>query len=372
MLTYCYPAWDAVPYLYVGGPLGSGKSRVFEILSRLALRPLASSNLTAPTMFRTLHDRGGVLLLDEAERLKQTQNPEIGEILSMLLAGYKRGGQATRLESVGDSFKTVAFDVFGPKALACIAGLPPALASRCIQLTMFRAGPESEKPRRRIDADLAGWQRLRDALHVLAVSHGSTWLELATRTDICPAMSGRNYELWQPIMALAAWFEDRGADGLLEAVQNHALASIDANKDEQTPDSDEILLRILAAESFEWLTASEVLSRAVEVEPALFKNWMPRTVSARLKAYGIPAPRKSGNRREYRDVTPEIFLRIQRHYGIDLDIHDAGLDGEPPCDASVSSHPSHDNASADATLGRLGPSGRSPEQPPAAEGEGAW
>ena len=25
MLTYCYQAWDAVPYLYIGGPLGSGK-----------------------------------------------------------------------------------------------------------------------------------------------------------------------------------------------------------------------------------------------------------------------------------------------------------------------------------------------------------
>ena len=40
MLTYCYQAWDAVPYLYIGGPLGSGKSRLFEVLGRLAFRPL--------------------------------------------------------------------------------------------------------------------------------------------------------------------------------------------------------------------------------------------------------------------------------------------------------------------------------------------
>jgi hypothetical protein len=30
MLTYGYRAWGAVPYLYVGGPLGSGKSRLFD------------------------------------------------------------------------------------------------------------------------------------------------------------------------------------------------------------------------------------------------------------------------------------------------------------------------------------------------------
>ena len=35
----------------------------------------------------------------------------------------------------------ICFDVYGPKALACIAGLPPALASRCIPVTMFSRGP---------------------------------------------------------------------------------------------------------------------------------------------------------------------------------------------------------------------------------------
>ena len=175
MLTYCYQAWDAVPYLNIGGPLGSGKSRLFEILGRLAFRPLASSNMTAAALFRTLHAQGGTLLLDEAERLKQTQCPDVADLLSMLLAGYKRGGQASRLEALGDTgrFKMICFDVYGPKALACIAGLPPALASRCIMVTMFRAAPRSEKPRRRIDADPSGWQRLRDDLHALAMEHGA-------------------------------------------------------------------------------------------------------------------------------------------------------------------------------------------------------
>ena len=77
LLTYCFHAWPAVPYLYVGGPLGSGKSRVFEILSRLVFRPLVSSNMTAAALFRTLHNNGGTLLLDEAERLKQVNNPDV-------------------------------------------------------------------------------------------------------------------------------------------------------------------------------------------------------------------------------------------------------------------------------------------------------
>ncbi len=321
MLTYCFSAWDAVPYLFVGGPLGSGKSRLFEVLARLVFRPIGSSNMTGAALFRTLHAQGGCLLLDEAERLKNTTDPATAEILSMLLAGYKRGGQATRLEPVGDSgFKTVNFDVFGPKALACISGLPPALASRCIPITMFRSPPGSEKPRRRIDADPAAWQALRDDLHALALEHGPTWLDLPSRTDVCPAsMAGRDYELWQPILSIAAWIEQHGARGLLAMVQEHALATIDRGRDEAVPDADETLLHVLAeaVRYGERPTPHDILAKAVEAEPVVFQNWHPRTVSGNvLKSYGIPTPRKVHEPESFDDVTPDVLRRIQESYGI--------------------------------------------------------
>src|SRR5262249_26264681 len=204
MLTYCFQAWDAVPYLNISGPLHSGKTRVLEILGEVVHRPFNSSNLTCPSLFRTLHERGGTLLYDEAEGLRSS-TPEAGELLSMLLAGYKRGGQATRLEAVGDSYHTVSFDVFGPKVVACIAALPQTLVSRTIQITMFRSGPDSDKPKRRITEDEATWQELRDDLHVLAVENGPVWRALVRRKDVCPeAINGRNFELWQPILAMAS------------------------------------------------------------------------------------------------------------------------------------------------------------------------
>jgi hypothetical protein len=322
MLTYIFQAWDSVPYLFIGGPTNSGKTRVFEILSRLVRRVLMSSNLTAAALFRTLHDRGGTLLFDEAERLKQP-TPDVQDVNSMLLAGYKRGGQATRLEPVGDSFRTVSFDVFGPKALACITGLPPALASRCITILMFRACPDSVKPQRRIDEDPAGWQRLRDDLHALALEHGSTWLDLAQRTSVCPrGISGRAYELWQPLLALASWVESYGADKLLPMMQRFALDSIDGAKDDQIPDADETLLEILANKLRigNSPTPSEICERAKEIDKATFDKWAARTVSNRLKIYGIVA-KKVDRRREYRNTLADLG-RIQRHYGIDLGIKD--------------------------------------------------
>ena len=355
MLTYIYTAFDAVPYLYVGGPLGSGKSRVFEILLRLVFRPLASSNLTAACLFRTLHQNGGTLLLDEAERLRES-SPDVADINSMLLAGYKRGGRATRLEPVGDTFKTVEFDVYGPKAVACIAGLPPALASRCIPLTMFRSPPGSEKPKHRIDADPQVWQALRDELHALTLEHGLIWLDLPQRTDVCPIMSGRHFELWQPLMALAAWIESAGAQGLVQVVKNYALDTIEAGRDDQTPDTDEIILRIVAdkVRAGEMFTPGDILAVAQNHEPTLFQRWAPKTVSNRLKQYGIPAPRKSTHgRRVFDKITSAMLQRIQNNYGIDLDF-------SPPTPPRVEN--SHDNSLQNKSLLPGGESGESGEE----------
>jgi len=325
MLTYNYPAFDAVPYLFVGGPLGSGKSRVFEILARLAFRPMSSSNLSAASLYRTLHDRGGTLLLDEAERLKQTNAPDVGELLSMLLAGYKRGGQATRLEPVGDTFRTVAFDVYGPKALACIAGLPPALASRSIPVMMFRSPPGSDKPKRRIDAEPHKWQALRDGLHALALEHGSAWLELAGRDDVCPAMSGRDYELWQPLLSLAAWVESHGAGGLLALMQEHARTTIDESRDDATPDHDETLLRLLtdAVRIGDVPSAGEILDAAKGRDARTFDKWTARAVGSHLKRYGLTT-NKTGGRRVYGRVTLSDLQQIQTTYNVEL-----GFDEEP-------------------------------------------
>ncbi len=321
MLTYVYPAFDAVPYLHVGGAMGSGKSRLFEVLTRLVFRPLSSSNLTGPALFRTLHSQGGTLLFDEAERLKQTNDPAVGEILSMLLAGYKRGGQATRLETAGDSYKTVAFDVYGPKALACIVGLPPALLSRCIPVMMFRAVPNSPKPRRRIDADPHRWQSLRDDLHTMALTYGSDWLALAERTNVCPAMHGRDFEVWHPLLAIAAWLDDHGAGCLLKLVQEHALTTIESNRDDQIPDTDETLLQVLA-DCVRLATAptpGEILKKAREAESESFIRWTPRAVSSHLKRYGLRT-NKSGGRKVYGRVTVDDLRRVETAYAVDLGV----------------------------------------------------
>lgn len=338
VLTYIYPVWSAVPYLSVGGPLGSGKSTLFAVLARLIFRAIQSSNMTAACLFRTLHEHGGALLLDEAERLRDG-SPDAGELRSILLSGYKVGSPARRLEKVGDGFQQVAFDVYGPKAIASIAKPPEALASRCIPLVMFRAGPESEKPRRRIDADPAVWRDLRDDLHVLALEHGPTWLTLAGRADVVPTdLAGREFELWQPILALAAWVEEFGARGLLRLMQEHARSVAGEGRDDATPEADEALLRIVAGAVVEGrqatLKAGDVLAAARQVDAATFDKWSARGVSAALARYGVKTNKLIGQR-VFGRVTAATLRRIESAYGIDLGLSPSDV---PQCAPTCPEH----------------------------------
>ncbi len=320
MLTYVFPAWDAVPYLRIGGPMGSGKSRVLDVLHRLVFRPMPSSNVSASVLFRTLHHRGGVLLLDEAERLKSS-DPAQFEIQSILLAGNRRGGRATRNEVVDDKFVPVDFIVYGPKAIASIGDIPPTLSSRSIPISMFRAPDGSTSAKLRIDADPDKWQSVRDDLHVLALEHGPTLLTLADRRDVIPdAINNRNSELWQPLLALASWFQDHGVCGLLARMQKHALASVASAKDDQIPEADEMLLELLVerlrAENPP--TSSDLLIRAKERDESTFGRWGPKGVSSRLKVYGItPGPKYSGERRYSHDAL-DTLKKVQATYGIAL------------------------------------------------------
>ena len=323
LLTYSYPAWSSLPYLSAGGPLGSGKTVLLRVLARMVFRPLESSNLTAALVFRTLHENGGTLLLDEAERLRDGA-PDAADLRSILLSGYKTGSPAMRLEKVGDTFRPVAYDVYGPKALAAIANLPEALASRCIRVGMFRAAPDSPKPRRRLDAEPHRWQVIRDGLYVTALEHGRTWLALADRPNVVPAiLAGRDFELWQPLLALAAWLEDSGADGLLSLVQDHAIAACDAARDLAVPESDELLLRLLAtqviANSQHRLKAGDLLKSARDLEPAMFERWSPKGIGAALGRYGLTTKKGHGSTGlTYQLVTLEALRRIERAYCFDL------------------------------------------------------
>lgn len=256
-------------------------------------------------------------MLDEAERLSEG-SPEVAEVRSILLAGYKRGGRASRLEPSGDSYQMSEFQVYGPKAIACINALPGPLLSRCIVIQMFRSHPSSLKPKRKIDEKPQRWDQLRDDLHCLALGEmGHAAPTLALLDDVC-SLGGRNYEIWQPILALAQLVDPENRTELTGKIEAWAAQIVASSQEEFIPEEDQVLMWVLTREMRDGKEArcKQLLDTAKIMESSLFKNWSPQKVAASLKKYGLKLVRKRAGR--FFPVNLEQMKRIEQSYGLDL------------------------------------------------------
>jgi hypothetical protein len=330
VMTYIHSVFDAVPYLAIGGTQESGKTRVLELLEQVVFRPFMSSSLSNSALFRQLDAYGGAMLIDEGEQLGHSKNPATAEVLASLLAGYRRGKTVSRSEPLGDGdFRPRQYCVWGPKAIACINELAPTLASRSIPIRMIRAAPSSAKPRLRIGQDHELWSDLRDALHAMALTYGADWPLLPQRQEVCPEMSGRNYEIWQPVLAIADWFERHGAEGLYGTMREHAVRTIEATSDTTVPAEDEVVLRALGrlVADQKRTTAKAILQACKEGESSLFRDWSERRIAACLKRYGLSTRRSHGQ--SLFEPSVEVLSRIQGVYRVDIDSRPAPVGHVP-------------------------------------------
>jgi len=218
MGTYLYPLFEAFPYMGLMGPKGSGKTKTLSIVAKLAFNARVSSNMSPASLFRVVQATRGMLGIDEAERLSNSKDPVAADLRLLLNAGYKRGSPAIRCE--GDDHKVVEFEVYGPKMIASIRGLEDVLESRCILINMLRtAGPKGNLV---VSEYGEGWARARHGLYCFALQHFTGVRDCYLRGAGAEGLNNRQAELWRPLLAIATYLDDCGADGLLAPVQEYA------------------------------------------------------------------------------------------------------------------------------------------------------
>jgi hypothetical protein len=165
------PFCTSAPYILFTGQENSGKTRALKVLRALVFRPAFA---VAPEPFKLaeyLHCYGGTLLLDEMERFRPRECVE-KEMLEILDEGYYPGDVIHRLKVVNGVYHPVAFNVFGPKAIASRIRLPEKLVTRCIHYQMAPSDTTSKKALRQIHLGKA--QAIRDLLHTWALSYSQT------------------------------------------------------------------------------------------------------------------------------------------------------------------------------------------------------
>jgi hypothetical protein len=139
--THAIEAAYATPYLHAcSAEPESGKTRFLEALRELVRAPILTMNVSDAALFRTIDQWQPTLFFDEVDAIFNPKARERGhrdDLRSPLNAGYRRGEFVLRMGG-GNNTVLETFAVFGPKALAGLGSLPPALASRCIRIEMKR------------------------------------------------------------------------------------------------------------------------------------------------------------------------------------------------------------------------------------------
>lgn len=237
--TYFYTMFPAYPYLALNGPKNSGKSTVMRVLQPLAFNMITTSDPTGPSMFRLIHQTSCTVGIDEAERYHNPKDPGMQQIRQLLNSGYKQGMPAIRV--TGDDLKPQAFDVYSPKILAAIAGLEDILASRCIAIPMRRT--THKMPSFPPDFDGAA---LRHQLYTLTLTHfQAVYRNYFDRPEL-HKLHNRSGELWSPLVALAAFFEEQGGiAGLLDAISNAAEWDEQISEGKSLSEREEAVLQAL-------------------------------------------------------------------------------------------------------------------------------
>jgi hypothetical protein len=313
--THSHDAFDTTPYLHLSSPEPQcGKTRLLEVIEMLSADALASTSLTGPSLFRTIELYRPTLILDEIDNLfrgRSADSERASDILEVLNGGFRRSGTVIRL--VGKTHEPKRFSTYCPKVLAGIGGIPATLADRSIPLRMRRKLPSERVERMRYRDARPVLTRIRDELGLAIAQYIDQLAE--SRPDIPEALSDRQADAWEPLLAIADLVGGRWpTSARAAAVDLHAEGPVllDAGNT--------LLADCLAVFSQEGLGCDRmsVKDMTTKLNAMTEEVWQtlnggrglePAELRRRLAAYDIRAHRTNAGYRLMRSAIDDAFTR---------------------------------------------------------------
>jgi putative DNA primase/helicase len=194
--SHTLAAFKISPRLAITSPeKRCGKTTLLDLLSHLVPRPLPTSNITAPALFRTIEALHPTLLIDEADTFLHGKD----DLNGVLNSGHYKP-QAVVIRLVGDDHESRLFSTWAPIAIAKIGRLPSTLEDRSVVIALRR---------RRHDEHVESFRADRTAEFDRLARKAARWardhLDALRHAD--PALPGgfinRAADNWRPLLAIA-------------------------------------------------------------------------------------------------------------------------------------------------------------------------
>jgi len=315
MFSWCIKVMKIAPIACITAPeKRCGKTQLLTLMSQLCLKPLSTSNITAPALFRSIEKWKPTLFIDEADAfLKQNE-----EMRGVLNAGFEVNGCVIR--TVGENHDPTPFNVFCAKAISGIGHLPDTLKDRSIELELRRKRKDETRERLR-HADLAEFIEIKRKLARWANDNMEA-LRIA-RPALPDALNDRAQDCWEPLLAIA----DQVGGEWSKIARDAAIAI--SGIDEQAPSINEELLadikQVFEKHGDRIISTAQLLEKLCSDDDAPWATWhkgkpmTPRQLAMRLIEFGI-APKqrrlndgsnlKSYALYEFEDVFNRYLVRV--------------------------------------------------------------
>lgn len=279
----------------------SGKSTNRRAIGAMVPRPLKTSNVSAPALYRAIEKWRPTLLMDEADTWlypRAGESEATAALRGVANSGHTRDEVVLRCE--GEGLEVRAFPTWAPKLICGIGELPDTTADRAITIRLRRrkAGEVLERLDRRAAAAMEplrrkAWRWARDNMEALR----------SADPEIPGGLDDRARDNWRPLLAIA----DLAGGEWPRRARRAAPALSESRAEAETPG---VLLLgdlrdLFALRGKDRLESSDIVGALALMEDRPWPAWgrerrpLTRDTLARLlKPYGI-RPRKSGDFRGY-------------------------------------------------------------------------
>lgn len=232
--TYFYRLFAAYPYLDLTGTKRAGKTKTLEIINYTAFNSILSPDLTSSVVYRLIEQTGATIILDEAEHFKNPKSEQAQAVRTLLNQGFKRSMFAYRSDTKEKNFTPVPFNLYSPKAFGHINSFDDVLEDRCIQILMKRSSKKTIQNTHPWEYDDVWW-KIRAMCYRLFLDYADMIETMKQKAEEVMPVTGRERELWLPILTLAQLFESFGVP-VAEKIRQYATKS---SEERQTTDESE-------------------------------------------------------------------------------------------------------------------------------------
>ncbi|MBI3805401.1 MAG: DUF3631 domain-containing protein [Nitrospirae bacterium] len=184
------------PILSIVSPeMRCGKTTLLSIIAQLVPKPLTSSNISGPALFRSIEKWSPTLIVDEADSFLKGNE----ELRGIFNSGHTRT-TAFVIRTVGDDHEPRRFNTWGAKVVALIGKLPATMTDRSIVISLQR-----KKPGEKVE-------RLKGEHSRLFLTLGRKlfrWVKdnerklKETNPETPESLNDRARDNWQPLFAIA-------------------------------------------------------------------------------------------------------------------------------------------------------------------------